>query len=379
MTATIHNTIVYFPYLNMGDTDEIDFGFLKIWNFSRLKNERIQDEHIRSHVTTMLEVHRSMNGPMQDIGIVSFGDTGPFSLTQPDQLANIREAKLVLFLSFLARNNTRTPNPNRGHLMATSENFQEIYQNFIVGGDYIAELGGYVVPFSHMNELRKVYRLRPEHVPTPLRFEIDKELFGCLLELKNKRPRVYGRIINAIELFFESYHNSESVSRNARILLQMSAFEILLQLPGRRQRLRFKNKVESLLGLPGEKQYVYYYENGQGNRQKETRTRKGIWADRFYTLRNHIIHGSTPPDSDYVLSFRSGSSQRHTDIAFLFFVLLVKRLVEKSLRRVIFPDDIEWGKWKDHNTLTQGEGFIYESMSFRRFTPRALRRLVANL
>lgn len=29
--------IIYFPYLNMKDVDVIDFGFAKIWNFSRRK------------------------------------------------------------------------------------------------------------------------------------------------------------------------------------------------------------------------------------------------------------------------------------------------------------------------------------------------------
>ena len=59
------------------------------------------------------------------------------------------------------------------------------------------------------------------------------------------------------------------------------------------------------------------------------------------------------------------------------FVLLAKRLIERSLRRTMFPDDIVWKNWEDRNTLTQGEGFVYEQMSFQRVRPRGLRSYFA--
>lgn len=112
--------IVYFPYLTMGDLPEIDFGFLKIWNFDQLKEKYIPDEKIRSKVGKILGMYRAFFvGPLKGIGIVSIGDTD-FRVFTDEEREKIRLAKLILFLSFLSKNNTIELNPNTGHRMANS-------------------------------------------------------------------------------------------------------------------------------------------------------------------------------------------------------------------------------------------------------------------
>jgi hypothetical protein len=169
---------------------------------------------------------------------------------------------------------------------------------------------------------------RPNYVPTPIDFAIDEELFSKLLILKKKKPRVFAKIINDLELFSESYYNSNSLSVNARVLCQMGAFEMLLDLPDHQQRKVFKDKIEAEASSAVDKKYVYYYEMGKEKR-KEKRTINGIWADRFYSLRNHIIHGSKIPYEQYIFK----KSQRHTDISLLFFLLLIKAQINKSLKK----------------------------------------------
>ena len=363
--------IVYFPYLTMEDLPEIDFGFLKIWNFDQLKEKYIPNEKIRSKVGKILGMHRAFFvGPLKGIGIVSIGDTD-FRVFTDKEKEKIRLAKLILFLSFLSKNNTIELNPNTGHRMATAENFIPVYQKFNLETNYMTEMDGYIVPTMHGGlEINKTKYYRPAFVLSPMRFEIDKDLFNSLLELKNKRPRVFNKIINATELFFESYHNYPLISKNARILLQASAFEILLDLPEKKQRKVFKEKIEKETALSGEKRYVYYSERLRGKKEKEYLTLKGIWADSFYTLRNHIIHGAFPSDKEFL--FRG--KQNHILIALLFFIFFVKKQINKSLRREIFTDEIIWKKWYDDLFSQNREGFVYEPISFRKIFERYLHK-----
>ena len=87
-----------------------------------------------------------------------------------------------------------------------------------------------------------------------------------------------------------------------------------------------------------------------------------IWADKFYTLRNHIIHGENVWMQEFVFQRRQG----HLEIAVLFFVLLVKELINEKLRSKgkFFMDNVTWTKY--HTGIEVKEGFIYE----RSTTPR---------
>ncbi|KPK57048.1 MAG: hypothetical protein AMS21_12000 [Gemmatimonas sp. SG8_38_2] len=55
---------------------------------------------------------------------------------------------------------------------------------------------------------------------------------------------LFNRILRATDVFIGSYYNSHTISIPARILLQASAFEILLDLPDTGQRRQFKDDVE---------------------------------------------------------------------------------------------------------------------------------------
>ncbi|MFC2068004.1 hypothetical protein ACFLTP_03215 [Chloroflexota bacterium] len=134
----------------------------------------------------------------------------------------------------------------------------------------------------------------------------------------------------------------------------MGAFEMLLNLPESQQRKVFKDLIENATTGSKEKRYAYHYEI-RNNKRKDRRSIKGIWADKFYTLRNHIIHGQKILPRQFVFK----KSQRHTDIALLFFVFLIKMQINKSLKKRIFVQRIDWGKVEDTTTGNKGYNFNY--------------------
>jgi hypothetical protein len=350
--------IVYFPFISMGNEQEIDFGFLKIWNFDFMSNKYITDPKLLSRVSKILSTnHAYFLGPVKGIGVVSIGNTDFRHYTQ-EELNLIKDARLILFLGFLANNNAVRNDINAGSWFATTENFNFTAQNFEIDNDNMAIRDGYVI-----DTMAGGYRMdrdkffKPSYIASPTQFSIDENLFNSLLLLRSEKPRVFSKIIRATELFSESYYNSQSVSINARILCQMGAFEMLLNLPEREQRKYFKDIVETETSFDTEKKYVHYYESGR-RKIRETRTIKGIWADKFYTLRNHIIHGLKIPKEQYVFK----KNQRHTDIALLFFIFLVKQQINKSLRGKIFIHLITWGTFLDELSGTSRQIFLYRSI-----------------
>lgn len=338
MTTPARGAILFYPYLSMKSEVEIDFGFAKIWNYANGSEANISDDAIRDQIATLMAPHRSRSGPIGDMGVFSCDEESVFDPEplKPDILSRARECRLLLFLACVAYNNVRPSDSNAGHWSFTAENFSEIYQRFQVGSDLLAEYSGRIIQKSDMGLEISEYRVfRPSHVLTPIEFRYDSDLLSATLEMRARRPRAYQRILNSTERFLESYQNSDNMSQNSAILLQMSAFETLLSLPSSQQRKVFKDKIREFVDTPIDKAFVYSSERRAGP-AKETGSRNVIWADRFYTLRNHIVHGKMPPNENYLFGFRSRMKQRHIDIALMFFVFLVTQQVEKSLRKQLF-------------------------------------------
>lgn len=360
MTSSNKNTaIAYMPYLCMRGIEEIDFGFLKIWNFNRKKVIYIPDPIVRNHIEKLLHTYKAYQGTVEDIGIITIGETD-FKEFNDDDFEKIRLARLILFLSCISRTNTLKPDANAGHSMITSENFDLIYQRFIVGSDIISNNSGAIVNIRAGGfDVNKISFQKPDFVLTPMRFDTDKELLSRLISLQTKRPRVFQKIINAAEIFFESYYNAQNVSRNARVLLQMSAFEILLNLPNDNlQRKHFKDAIGKYSNKNTDKLYIYKYERRGRSKGVEHITLKEIWADSFYTLRNHIIHGDNPKHKDFLFQ----GKQIHTDIALLFFVLCIKKQMGVSVKEYYCDSEIEWEKWTNPSGMNPSkmESFVYK-------------------
>ncbi len=351
--------VAYFPYLNMGETSEIDFGFAKVWNFDKKKGDYIADPAFKQKLEKIFQTHVADGKPVRGIGVFSIGanDFRKFNATETAQL---RVARVLLFLCFVAQWNLEKRDGNAGHGMATAENFDIIFQNFLLGDDHIAENSGEIIRFLKGGfDISQVTFQRPGFVPTPWMFRLDIELLRTLLELQTSNALEFEKVINAGEIFMQGYYNSSYVSQNARVLLQTGAFEILLDFPEQDQRKTFKEIIKQRTVLSEEPTFSHQSERPRGRFAPETLTTKEIWADLFYTLRNHIIHGNTPPAAEFYFQ----NAQSHTDIALFFFVLLLRKKIAETLPKYPYDDEIKWETWTDPlgNKL---EGFVYHR-SFR--------------
>ncbi len=355
--------IIYFPYLNLIDRDEISFGDIKVWRFETKSTHYITNQPLRDKIKLLIDSNVLHEKPIKGVGVLSIGQTD-FREFSHEEFKIADEVRLILFLAYLSRINVNLNGPNAGHYAATSENFTFVIQNFDPTSDYIAEQNGFIV-----KKLVGGYKIgellfhAPPFVTTPLKFGIDADLIAKLFRIKQTNRRLYERILRATDLLFESYFNDPYVSINARLLLQVGSFEVLLDLPERDQRKAFKLLIAKYTVISSEKSRNYFSERPGGRNVKETAPLKVMWADKFYTLRNRIIHGDKVDPNDFVFIKR----QSHLDISLLFFVLIVKELINEKLRtrRKYFLDNITWGKF-ENNYGNPRYGFKYEDTSVMR-------------
>ncbi len=362
------------PYLNLGSISEIDLLFAKVWNFNILKEKYIPDEALRNQVTRMLEYHRNSwpnpnkatlresYSPLHGIGLIT---TSRSTEQEPDEVEKekINDARFILFINFIATHNTITRNFNSGHSMASSENYQYLYFSTTVGYDHVSENTGFVVPTMHGGiKIDEHLLIKPLGIPHP-NFDLRGDLIKHLLKLRLKKKKVFRRLISAVEIFYESYYNSPEISHNARILLQASAFEILLCNGGGDARKTVKEYLKKFADYPEDRNFQYKSERRNKPSEIENGTKKIMWADRFFSLRNHIAHGLVPKEKEYFF----GEWQRHFDIALYFFIFCLKRKIEEELKRELFGDDIIWKNWTDdlHIPPKKYTGFEYDEIGRR--------------
>lgn len=362
--------IVYFPYLHLQELEELPFGNVRVWNFKKKSEQYIADTELRNQITTLMQTNIRGNNPIEDMGILSIGNTDFREFTN-EEFKTANEIRLIMFLAHLSKNNVKAVGPNSGWLIGTSENFSLTVQNFQPGNNYVAEDAGFIVHIGIGGyEVGEVKFKAPSHVPTPMRFSLDGLLIKQLLYLKKYKKRLFERILRATDLLFESYFNDSNVSKMARILLQVGSMEVLLDLPEEGQRKALKSEIGQLLNSnDGENAYYFEVWSAKDKKMikiKDKASQKVIWADRFYTLRNHLIHGQNVKISEYYFH-----EQRHLDIATMFFVLLVKKIINEARKLKIFYDEISWKEFQNSNgdNIT---GFFYEDNDLIAAISRAL-------
>lgn len=354
--------LAYFPYIGLRGVQEIRFGRMSVWNSSLLPI-RVADPALRERIEALLHMNRTTahasrdSRPLEDIGIVTIGSRS-FERLNETEGRQLRELRYALFLCGLTHN-ARMSGPNAGHSSYTSENFDLVRQTFDMSGEFFAENTGVIVHFRIMGYKVSETRFpKPSYVPQPSRFHSDERLLKQLAWLRRRDRALYRRVMRAAAVFLESYYNTAAVDIGARILLQASAFEILLDLPEGSPRKTFKDRVEELANNLGERRYRYKFDT-PGGLKPDARSLKGIWADRFYTLRNHIIHGEQVRHPEYL--FRG--AQHHLLIAPIFFVLLTQRLIDRVRQAMgsppVFFDRVDWVR------LQEADDFESERSGFK--------------
>lgn len=349
----------------MNSTQEVSLGRVTVWNLDKLADKYLPDKAERKQVITLLSANKRKKETLKGMGVIAVDGKSIFSGIDQEIGSLIDEAKNLLFLGILASNVTFNRHANSGHYMRTAENCTVVFQAFD-GSDYTSESTGAIVRFSIGGyKIGEITYPIPSYVPSPTDFRYDQQLLDDLLRFKALRVRRFRQLMQAADAMSDAYHNDNYVSHNSRILSQARSLEILFKLPATGQRATLKSRVERLIDLPGEKKLSYWYESWDRKLKKQVKVRevrscKVKWADRFYVLRNKIIHGDPILPGDYNFE----NKHRHIDIAPLFFILGIKKELDRAFRRERYFDQIEWTKHPDG--ITDYEGFFYDNRELYR-------------
>lgn len=351
---------MYFPYLHMQTVGEVNFQplGLKIWNFGEKVDDYITDLSIKETLTKLMKSNIAHNLPISDMGIVTIGnsDFRPFTKAE---LLKCNEARLLLFIGATSRFSVQDRSHNKGHFVYTSDNFILQIQNFNLGGNTIAVQTGIIVPkLIGGYGVDEIKFEMPLFTPTPMRWSQDTLLINALLKLRSSNKKMYRRLLRAIELVMQASYNNETTSMNARILLLASAFEILFDITDNKHREHFKSAIRTYLVQPADRKLRFTSWRNSTRFVWETDSIKVMWADKFYYLRNKIVHGETISNHDLLFLNR----QNHYDIAILFFVLGLKKVLNTESGEPPARDYIEWTKNNSDDPAEFFEGFCYREL-----------------
>lgn len=349
----------FFPYINLPKNIEtITFDDVTLVNFDVAGKTYIKDEALYTQIGNILRTNTIRGIPKEGIGIVFKKSFESF-----ENYDSIKTLRNVLFLSVLSKSNTIKRGANSGFWVHTSENFIFIVQNFIPRNDYMATSSGYIV--NKLNGGLKVVSTmfdEPIYIPENKLNHINWDMFNALKDCHKKKRKLFNKIMIATELYFESYFNNDSFSMNARVLLAMSAFETLLDLPNRSQRAVFTDLIEAFTKNKRDTYRTFSYEK---NGPRQRRTIQAMWANKFYSLRNKIIHGGKLKSSDYIFL----NVHRHSDISFLMFVLVIQKILNKALNKKIFWNYLTW---ETYTPIDESyTGFVFNDGTLTKFLNEA--------
>lgn len=351
----------YFPFLSMHDTPEVIFSDLnvKVWNYQLKADEYVTDPLVRSQLDLIIGANVGRWHGINNIGIISVGNIDWRPLNE-DELALCREVRLLLFIRTISRTAVLERGPNTGHSQFTTENFLLTTQNFSRSNSRMGINSGFIVRKNDYGfKLNEIKFQKPDHVPSPINFTSDEVFFGDLLRIRKYQKKLYRRLLRAIEALSQAYLNDTSLSMASRIPILASSFESLFDLPEQGQRKALKDYFRTNIAPTYSKKMRYTSQRPRVPRGYvwEVDDLSVMWVDKFYSLRNKIIHGSQMKNDDYV--FRG--KQDHFDIALIFFIFGFKKIMSSKPQIKDTIDEVHWKipLERDDDWPTY-EGFVYE-------------------
>lgn len=351
----------YFPYLSMSDVAEIYFPDLnvKVWNYQLKADEYVTDPLIRAQLDLIIGANVGRWHEVNNIGIISVGAVDWRQLNE-EELAICREARLLLFIRTISRTAVLERGPNVGHSQFTTENFLLTTQNFSRSNERMGITSGFIVRKSVSGfRLRDIKFQKPDHVPTPIGFLHDEIFFSDFMRIRKYQKKLYRRLLRAVEALSQAYLNDTSLRMASRIPIIASAYESLFDLPEQGQRKELKEYFRKNIAPTHKRKFRHT--------SQRPRSPKGfvwevddisvMWVDKFYSLRNKIIHGSQLKDEDFI--FRG--KQDHFDIALIFFIFGFKKIMSSKSQIKDTIDEVHWKtpEQRDDDWPVY-EGFVYD-------------------
>lgn len=339
MPSATHKQIVLLPWLGLREHDRLRWRGIAVAPWEAFAAE-LKDEALKAHIAQIVAMYRSSaaldwGGAQRGVGIVLLNapDFQPLTVAQTRL---VHELRVALFLAAMSEGTRSVFGDHSGHSAMTTENFELVFQNFEVGRDRLSLESGVLVRLTSMGyKLSRTRFARPAYVPSPAPFSIDDGLLTALETRLGRHPRLVRRILRSAAIFCESYYNTPALEMSARVMLQASAFEALLELPESDQRKEFKARISTLLPSPG-RRVSFLSKRRHGKWARESGSDLVFWADRFYSLRNGLAHGDRVRATEYV--FRS--AQHHLLIAPQIFLACIRALLlatrpRKPVRRAL--------------------------------------------
>lgn len=333
------NQIAYLPYLKYDDKPKITYcgwRILKFEYFLQLHSGTADEKNFLKN----LILNNTVRGEIITDPLIIIPPKNkmfiPFSSVD---YGIIEEFRRVLFISTISSSNI---NFNFVQSVATSDNFRIIFQNFIFGENWTAYSSGKLFQITDGGYKHEELKFEKPNYVIRNEVSFDQQLFIELKKIRKINIKIFRRILRAIDAFMQGLCNSDDISQESRILQFTRAFEILFELPMIAPRKEFKEKVKQYCQSDHERLYRYKYERFDFKENKIVKAdSKGsmheMWADRLYTLRNHIIHGDKISTKDFIFK-----SQHHWYIAMLFFVSSLKQLINEHLDIEIFYDVVKY-------------------------------------
>lgn len=139
------------------------------------------------------------------------------------------------------------------------------------------------------------------------------------------------RMLRSLEWYRFAHMNSYSIFPMSRVIMMVTAFEVLLDIPKGFKANIFSKKINELLdeqnkSCDNEKFVIFKKEKRDIDKKPVERILPAWWAYDFYELRNMIVHGGVISEKN--LHFSETSRIDHLNIADLVFFACISTIIE---------------------------------------------------
>lgn len=336
MTNKLRRQFSFLPYVAL--QNEVKIGNAIFWSFHKKKDEHIKNAVVKQQLENFLQqyvMYTRDRTPLKDITIVSFKSPSNLKPLTKNEIAQLKNAVTCLCFSTLTR--------NKGWSAFSSDDFQLIHQNFILGSDDIALSSGSIIRRGHGGlKTDEVLFILPPHIAHGFPIDYNKDILEALAKLQADKTKenVFRRIINSLEWVSYSYTNVDNFNYSSRIVMLSTAFEILLD--GFSDRTVFINKTKPLVcnSLDNSRRMRARKEVWwKGKKQTIDLSLKEWFVFELYDLRSRIVHGNRILAKDLLNKY----GKPYFLLGIKFFEECLKRVLEKEgCFPYGFGDKVQW-------------------------------------
>lgn len=310
-------TIYFLPYLNT--RKEIILDDMQFWPFWRLKSRRIRDE---SHLQFLEWYFKKWRDNIQyrrlDITIASFRGR-PLGPYPSEDVEKLRTACAFLFL-LAARYNNQLAN-------LSSDNFLLFSQNFANGERRLAlSAGSYINTMQVLSPgvAKSIKFFFPDYVPHCRQVHqpwlSDKKYYRAIQKAFIQRNNAdwFVRLKRSLSPFDSSYSNVHSLGYFDRLLLIVTAIEVLLGIR-KSSRDSFVKEIEATIGFANR---VCRRDRSLAIINRNIRR----FSSALYKKRSDYVHGAVMTQDDA----RDPRFGEYYKTSVILYYELVKSILEKN-------------------------------------------------